>query len=78
MKKVYFWLFIFLTLSSQVAAQTPYYQGKTIRMLVGYPAGSAHDMWARLVAPQLTKHIPGNPATVVEIRTGAGSMVALF
>ena len=35
MKKVYFWLFIFLTLSSQVAAQTPYYQGKTIRMLVG-------------------------------------------
>ena len=45
-------------------------------MLVGYPAGSAHDLWARLVAPQLTKHIPGNPATVVEIRTGAGSMVA--
>jgi len=30
----------------------------------------------RLVAPQLTKHIPGNPATVVENRTGAGSMVA--
>ena len=25
---------------------------------------------------QLTKHIPGNPATVVENRTGAGSMVA--
>ena len=50
----------------QVAAQTPYYQGKTIRMMVGYPAGSAHDMWGRLVAPQLTKHIPGNPATVVE------------
>jgi tripartite-type tricarboxylate transporter receptor subunit TctC len=33
-------------------------------------------MWGRLVAPQLTKHIPGNPATVVENRTGAGSMVA--
>ena len=76
MKKVYFWLLIFLTLSSRVAAQTPYYQGKTIRMMVGYPAGSAHDMWGRLVAPQLTKHIPGNPATVVENRTGAGSMVA--
>jgi tripartite-type tricarboxylate transporter receptor subunit TctC len=76
MKKGYFWLLIFLTLSSRVAAQTPYYQGKTIRMMVGYPAGSAHDMWGRLVAPQLTKHIPGNPATVVENRTGAGSMVA--
>ena len=76
MKKVFFWQLIFLICSSPLAAQTPYYQGKTIRMLVGYPAGSAHDIWARLVAPQLTKHIPGNPATVVEIRTGAGSMVA--
>lgn len=76
MKKLFFWPLIFLICSSPLAAQTPYYQGKTIRMLVGYPAGSAHDIWARLVAPQLTKHIPGNPATVVEIRTGAGSMVA--
>ena len=29
-----------------------------------------------MVAPQLTKHIPGNPATVVQIMTGAGSMTA--
>jgi tripartite-type tricarboxylate transporter receptor subunit TctC len=76
MKKTIFWLLIFLLSSSPLAAQTPYYQGKTIRMLVGYPAGSAHDIWARLVAPQLTKHIPGNPATVVQIMTGAGSMTA--
>jgi tripartite-type tricarboxylate transporter receptor subunit TctC len=76
MKKIYLWPLIILLWGSQVAAQTPYFQGKTIRMLVGYPAGSAHDLWARMVAPQLTKHIPGNPATVVEIRTGAGSMVA--
>jgi tripartite-type tricarboxylate transporter receptor subunit TctC len=76
MKKTNFWLLIFLLSSSPLAAQTPYYQGKTIRMLVGYPAGSAHDIWARLVAPQLTKHIPGNPATVVQIMTGAGSMTA--
>ena len=76
MKGLHFWLLIFVFSSFPVAAQTPYYQGKTIRIMVGYPAGSAHDMWGRLVAPQLTKHIPGNPATVVENRTGAGSMVA--
>jgi tripartite-type tricarboxylate transporter receptor subunit TctC len=58
------------------AAQTPYFQGKTIRIIVGYPAGSSHDVWARLIAPQLTKNIPGNPATVVQIMTGAGSMTA--
>jgi tripartite-type tricarboxylate transporter receptor subunit TctC len=60
----------------EIGAQTPYYQGKTIRVVVGYPAGSAHDLWARLIAPQLTKHIPGNPATVVQVMPGAGSMTA--
>src|ERR1051325_3512597 len=59
-----------------VDAQTSYFQGKTIRIVVGYPAGSAHDIWARLIAPQLTKQIPGNPATVVQIMSGAGSMTA--
>ena len=60
----------------ETSAQTPYFQGKTIRVVVGYPAGSAHDLWARLIAPQLTKNIPGNPATVVQIMPGAGSMTA--
>jgi tripartite-type tricarboxylate transporter receptor subunit TctC len=75
MRKIYFGLLISLVWTSQVVAQAPYYQGKTIRVMVGYPAGSAHDMWGRLAATQLTKHIPGNPATVVENRPGAGSMV---
>jgi len=57
-------------------AQTPYFQGKTIKVVVGYPAGSAHDLWARLIAAQLPKYIPGNPAVIVQIMTGAGSMVA--
>jgi len=76
MKRTSFWFLLFLACGSQVAAQTPYYQGKTIRVVVGYPAGSAHDLWARLIAPQLTKHIPGNPATVVQVMPGAGSMTA--
>ena len=76
MKKTSIWLLSILLWSVEAAAQTPYYQGKTIRVIVGYPAGSAHDLWARLIAPQLTKHIPGNPATVVQIMSGAGSMTA--
>ena len=66
---IFFW-------AAELFAQTPYFQGKTIRIVVGYPAGSAHDLWARLIAPQLTKQIPGNPATVVQIMPGAGSMTA--
>ncbi len=76
MKKISFGLLVFLLWSSPAPAQTPYFQGKTIRVIVGYPAGSAHDLWARLIAAQLPKHIPGNPAVIVQIMTGAGSMVA--
>ncbi len=69
-------ILICLIWSSEAFAQAPYFQGKTIRVIVGYPAGSAHDLWARLIAAQLPKHIPGNPAVIVQIMTGAGSMVA--
>jgi tripartite-type tricarboxylate transporter receptor subunit TctC len=76
MKRFGFALFIFSMWPVGLLAQTPYFQDKTIRVVVGYPAGSLHDQWARLIAPQLTKFIPGNPATVVQIMTGAGSMTA--
>jgi tripartite-type tricarboxylate transporter receptor subunit TctC len=76
MKRISYWLLVFVLWPSDLPAQTPYFQGKTIRLVVGYPAGSAHDIWARLIAPQLTKHIPGNPATIVQIMPGAGSMTA--
>jgi len=76
MKKTIVWLLSILLWSVEVAAQTPYFQGKTIRVVVGYPAASAHDLWARLIAPQLTKNIPGNPATVVQNMPGAGAMTA--
>lgn len=76
MRKTGIGFLLILFWAAELFAQTPYYQGKTIRIIVGYPAGSAHDLWARLIAPQLTKQIPGNPATVVQIMTGAGSMTA--
>ena len=67
---------LLLLYSSPASAQAPYFQGKTIRVVVGYPAGSAHDLWARLIAPQLSKQIPGSPATIVQQMPGAGSMTA--
>lgn len=76
MKQASIGLLLLLIGASNATAQTPYYQGKTIRVVVGYPAGSAHDLWARLIAPHLTKHISGNPNTVVQNMPGAGSMTA--
>jgi tripartite-type tricarboxylate transporter receptor subunit TctC len=76
MKKTTVWLLSILLWAVEASAQTPYFQGKTIRIVVGYPTASAHDQWARLIAPQLTKHIPGNPATIVQNMPGAGSLTA--
>ena len=60
----------------QASAQTPFYQGKTIRIIVGYQPGDNHDQWARTYARFLGKHIPGNPEFVVQNMPGAGAMIA--
>ena len=56
--------------------QTPFYQRKTIRIIVGYQPGDNHDQWARTYARFLGKHIPGNPEFVVQKMPGAGAMIA--
>jgi tripartite-type tricarboxylate transporter receptor subunit TctC len=76
MKTIVVGVFLIALGAAQAAAQTPYFQGKTIRIVVGYPPGSAHDLWGRMIATQLTKHIPGNPAAIVQNMAGAGSMTA--
>ena len=58
------------------AQQTPYFQGKTIRIVTGYPAGDVNDLWPRLIAQYMTKYIAGNPNFVVQNMTGASSMIA--
>jgi len=53
-----------------------FYQGKTIRFVVGFAAGGGYDLAARTVGRHMSKHIPGNPTIVVENMTGAGSLIA--
>ncbi|HSF59423.1 MAG TPA: tripartite tricarboxylate transporter substrate-binding protein [Candidatus Binatia bacterium] len=62
--------------AANAGAQTPFFQGKTIRIVVGYLAGDTHDLWARAYARNLGKHIPGNPEVIVQNMPGAGSMIA--
>ncbi len=57
-------------------AQSPFYQGKTINLIVGFTAGSYDDLWPRLIAQYLPKYIPGNPNVIVQNMPGAGSMIA--
>lgn len=51
---------------SAAQAATPFYQSKTIRLVVASGAGSGVDILGRLVARHLRKHIPGNPLIIVQ------------
>jgi tripartite-type tricarboxylate transporter receptor subunit TctC len=53
-----------------------FYDGKTIRIVVGYAPGGGYDFYARLLARYMGKYIPGNPAFVVENMPGAGSLAS--
>jgi tripartite-type tricarboxylate transporter receptor subunit TctC len=53
-----------------------FYRDKTIQIYVGYGAGGGYDAYARLIARHLGRHIPGQPAVVVQNMPGAGSLRA--
>jgi len=76
MRKLSLSLTIILAWFVDAHAQAPFYQGKTITVIVGYLAGDGYDIWARLLAGHLGKHIPGTPNMIVQNMPGAGSMIA--
>ncbi len=66
-------------LAGQPAPAQPvesFYRGKTVTMVIGYPPAGANDVYARMVARHIGKHIPGNPAVVPRNMPGAGSLIA--
>ena len=58
-----------------LGAHAQYYKGKTITMIVNYPAGGPTDIEGRIVAQHLPAHIPGNPTVVVRNVGGAGGII---
>ena len=64
------------TNTQAASAEQSFYKGKTIRIIVGFAAGGGFDAYARAIARNLSRHIPGNPAVIVDNMTGAGSRIA--
>lgn len=69
---IVFWVF---SLCATLPAQTPYYQGKTLRLIVSSTAGSNYDLYGRLVAQYIAKHIPGKPEVTVQNMPGGGNII---
>jgi tripartite-type tricarboxylate transporter receptor subunit TctC len=76
MKKFAVTLAIVLLLAASAHAQAPFYQGKTITIIVGTKAGDAYDLYPRMLAEFMPKYIPGNPNIIIQNVPGAASMIA--
>ena len=50
--------------SAQAQSVEEFYRGKTLNMIIGYPAAGANDRYARTLARHITKYIPGNPKVI--------------
>lgn len=71
---VFFVLGIFIFPNAPQAA--PYYEGKVIKIIVGFTPGGGYDRMARLLAKHLPKYIPGKPTIIIENLPGASSIIA--
>src|SRR5215212_9586420 len=66
-----------LAVGLAAAAEPVSFKGKTVTMIVAYAAGGGTDLTGRLIAPYLTKFLPGNPAVVVQNMPGASGTRAM-
>jgi tripartite-type tricarboxylate transporter receptor subunit TctC len=67
---------VFATNADIGAQEQPFYQGKSIKIVVGFTSGGFYDRWSRLLARYVPKYIPGNPEMIVQNMPGAGGMIA--
>ena len=60
----------------QGSAQTPgdFFKGRTIDLYIGYSVGGGYDVYARMIARHMGRHIPGNPTVIPKNMEGAGSI----
>ncbi len=58
------------------AQDESFYQGKTIKIVVGFTSGGFYDRWSRLLGRHVPRFIPGNPEIIVQNMPGAGGLIA--
>lgn len=66
-----------LTVQSEPASASGFFEGKILHFYVGIPPGGAYDLAPRILAAHMSKYIPGNPKIVVENMPGAGSLTMM-
>jgi tripartite-type tricarboxylate transporter receptor subunit TctC len=63
-----------LCVAPSFSAETPFYRGKMLTVLINFATGGPTDIEGRLVARYLGRHLPGQPGIVVQNMAGAGGV----
>lgn len=72
-----FSLFAVLIPQGWTAEKPPFYQGKTINIIINFAAGGPTDIESRIFAKHLSRHIPGQPTVTVQAMGGGGGLIAV-
>jgi tripartite-type tricarboxylate transporter receptor subunit TctC len=63
--------------SGFAAEKIPFYQGKTLNIVINFAAGGPTDIESRIFARHLSRHIPGQPTITVQNMGGGGGLIAV-
>jgi tripartite-type tricarboxylate transporter receptor subunit TctC len=62
---------------ARAASVEDFYKGRTVSLIIGFSAGTGYDLYGRLLARHIGRHIPGNPTVIPQNMPGAGSLKAV-
>ena len=66
-----------VALTVPAAAQAASLGSKNVSLIIGTAVGGVNDLWGRLVARHIGRHLPGKPTVVPQNMPGAGGLNAL-
>ncbi len=64
--------------ASAQADASAFFAGKTLKLIVGYPAGTVFDTYSRMTLRHMARHIPGKPTAIAQNMPGAGGLNAII
>ena len=71
------WLLAATALNVFAAEKAPFYQGKTLNVVINFAAGGPTDIESRIFAKHLPRHIAGNPTVTIQNMGGGGGLTAV-
>ncbi|HEY6705564.1 MAG TPA: hypothetical protein VI010_15825 [Xanthobacteraceae bacterium] len=75
-RSLVFLLLLFSANAGGAEPVEPLFARRTVTIVIGYTAGGSYDLYGRIVARHLGKHIPGQPTVIAQNMPGAGSLKA--